>query len=186
MRLTTESIQQALLILMRNKPFGDITVSEVIRRAGVSRSAFYRHYASKKDILLIPLQKATQEIYAYFEPGMLDGWRRLFRTVADNSGMIRVFLEAGLEQEMLRTADGMLPHDDRAAVLPAMWDGLIFNTIIEWASRSGSKRWPASVSPARAVSCGRRRHHIPPMTNRRSGDVPAQPGTYEVWIGQRD
>lgn len=135
MRLTTESIQQALLILMRNKPFGDITVSEVIRRAGVSRSAFCRHYASKKDILLIPLQKATQEIYAYSEPGMLDGWRRLFRTVADNSGMIRVFLEAGLEQEMLRTADGMLPHDDRAAVLQAMWDGLIFNTIIEWVRR---------------------------------------------------
>ena len=135
MRLTTESIQQALLILMRDRPFADITISEIIRRAGVSRSAFYRHYTSKKDILLGPLQKATQEIYAYFEPGMLDGWRRLFRTVADNSMMIRVFLEAGLEQEMLRTADGMLPRDDRAAVLPAMWDGLIFNTVIEWVRR---------------------------------------------------
>ena len=51
-RITRESICTAFLELIKTKEFKDITISEIVRRAGVSRQSFYRNYASKEDIVL--------------------------------------------------------------------------------------------------------------------------------------
>lgn len=45
------SITKALLKLMHEKSFSDISISELIRTAGVARVSFYRNYDSKEDVL---------------------------------------------------------------------------------------------------------------------------------------
>lgn len=50
--IVRESIFSALMQLMEKKPFDEITVTEITTRAGVSRMAYYRNYADKKDILI--------------------------------------------------------------------------------------------------------------------------------------
>ena len=50
-RITRECMTTALLKLMKEKPFEKITVSDIVKRAGVSRTAFYRNYSVKEDIL---------------------------------------------------------------------------------------------------------------------------------------
>ncbi len=50
-QLTKESIETALLFLLENKDLKQISVSELVRKAGVSRNAFYRNYKSKEEIL---------------------------------------------------------------------------------------------------------------------------------------
>lgn len=50
-KLTRECLQMALIYLMSEKPFEKITVTELVKRSGVSRTAFYRNYSSKEDIL---------------------------------------------------------------------------------------------------------------------------------------
>ncbi|HIY91760.1 TetR/AcrR family transcriptional regulator [Companilactobacillus sp. HBUAS56275] len=47
----------ALLQLLKTKDFNDITVTQVVKRAGVSRMAFYRNFESLDDVLI-----------AYIEP----------------------------------------------------------------------------------------------------------------------
>ena len=47
-----EAITQALIELMDEKPFENISITEVVQRAGVGRSSFYRHFSSKEDVLL--------------------------------------------------------------------------------------------------------------------------------------
>lgn len=49
--ITRESLFEALLILVEKKPFEKITVSELVKRAGVSRTAFYRNYNSISEIV---------------------------------------------------------------------------------------------------------------------------------------
>ena len=49
-QLTRECLQLALMHLMGEHPYEKITVSEIVRRAGVSRTAFYRNYTDKEDI----------------------------------------------------------------------------------------------------------------------------------------
>lgn len=50
-RLTKECLQTALIYLMNEKPFDKITITELVKRSGVSRTAFYRNYTAKEDIL---------------------------------------------------------------------------------------------------------------------------------------
>ena len=50
-QLTRECLQTALIYLMSQMPFEKITITELVRRSGVSRTAFYRNYSSKEEIL---------------------------------------------------------------------------------------------------------------------------------------
>lgn len=50
-QLTKESIETALLFLLEKKELKQISVSELVQKAGVSRNAFYRNYKSKEEIL---------------------------------------------------------------------------------------------------------------------------------------
>jgi AcrR family transcriptional regulator len=51
-RQTRNALGDALIELMREKPFAAIKVQHVLDRAGISRSTFYTHYRDKNDLLL--------------------------------------------------------------------------------------------------------------------------------------
>ena len=51
-RRTRDRLGDALVELLVQKPFNDITVQDVLDRAGVSRSTFYTHYRDKNDLFL--------------------------------------------------------------------------------------------------------------------------------------
>jgi AcrR family transcriptional regulator len=52
-RRTTTALAYALIQLIqeRDGPFKDITVGQILRRAGVGRTTFYSHFRSKEDVL---------------------------------------------------------------------------------------------------------------------------------------
>ena len=45
------SIENALLELMKERPYTDITISRISERAGLSRQAFYRNFRDKEAVL---------------------------------------------------------------------------------------------------------------------------------------
>jgi AcrR family transcriptional regulator len=49
---TRDTLGDALLALMQERNFEEITVQDVLDRAGVGRSTFYVHYRNKDDLLL--------------------------------------------------------------------------------------------------------------------------------------
>jgi len=49
---TRNRLGDALVALMQEKPFEEITVQHVLERAGVGRSTFYVHYRDKNDLFL--------------------------------------------------------------------------------------------------------------------------------------
>jgi AcrR family transcriptional regulator len=51
-RRTRDTLGDALINLMQEKPFDSITVQQVLDRAGVSRATFYTHYRDKDDLFL--------------------------------------------------------------------------------------------------------------------------------------
>ena len=51
-RRTRDALGDALVSLMLEKPFDDITIQDVLDRAGVGRSTFYSHFSDKDDLLL--------------------------------------------------------------------------------------------------------------------------------------
>lgn len=49
---TRDTLGDALVALIREKPFDEITVQNVLDRAGVGRSTFYVHFRDKDDLFL--------------------------------------------------------------------------------------------------------------------------------------
>ncbi|WP_087972214.1 TetR/AcrR family transcriptional regulator [Oceanobacillus rekensis] len=59
----------ALLMLLQNKKFASISISEIVRRAEVNRGTFYFHYEQKEDLLEeIVEQTLEQMVIAYRKP----------------------------------------------------------------------------------------------------------------------
>jgi AcrR family transcriptional regulator len=51
-RRTRQLLRDALLALLKNKRYEDISVQDIIERAEVARSTFYMHYLHKDDLLV--------------------------------------------------------------------------------------------------------------------------------------
>jgi TetR/AcrR family transcriptional regulator, ethionamide resistance regulator len=67
-RRTRQEVQQAvraaLAELLAEGPFKDVTVEELARRGGLSRTAFYFYYPDKNEVLKEAANAAAAEVYA--------------------------------------------------------------------------------------------------------------------------
>ena len=50
-RITRESIQTALINMMATNSFEEISITDLVKKSGVSRADFYRNYKNKEDVL---------------------------------------------------------------------------------------------------------------------------------------
>lgn len=50
-RFTRQCIGESVIALMQNKDFKEITVSDIVKKAGVSRMTFYHYFTNKTDAL---------------------------------------------------------------------------------------------------------------------------------------
>lgn len=57
------TVRRATLELAERAPFTDLTVEEIARAGGISRTAFYFYFRSKRDLLLAAMQEVMEEIY---------------------------------------------------------------------------------------------------------------------------
>ncbi len=55
------SIHDALFLLMKNKNFSEITITELITTADVARASFYRNFESKESIIVSYLEQLHEE-----------------------------------------------------------------------------------------------------------------------------
>lgn len=104
--ITRECIESALILLMQTKPFTDITVTDLTRKAGVSRTAYYRNYASKEDILSgymhslsITLSNVLKQFDAVTETKQ--SWKALLEAVVPLVPQFKLLLDAGFFDKMV-------------------------------------------------------------------------------------
>lgn len=62
-RRTQKWLQDALLQLMREKPFQELQIREIADRAEVARPTFYLHYQSKEELLLSLVDHVFTEFF---------------------------------------------------------------------------------------------------------------------------
>ncbi len=59
-----QAVRAALAELLAERPFKDVTVDELARRAGISRTAFYFYYPDKNEVLKEAADATAAEVYA--------------------------------------------------------------------------------------------------------------------------
>lgn len=63
-----ESISTALLHLLNEKSISQISISEIITKAGVARVSFYRNYSSKEDVITTLIDDVLENFRETIQP----------------------------------------------------------------------------------------------------------------------
>ncbi len=61
-------ISDAMLSLLKTKSYEEITINDIVEKAGVSRMTFYRQFYDKKSVIKYILDSRTDNFIAKFEP----------------------------------------------------------------------------------------------------------------------
>lgn len=104
-QITRESICTAMIKLMETKEFDQITISEIVRCAGVSRPSFYRNYDSKEDIIIEIEKGVLQYFEETFRTEELAGNQRLriyryFELMEENKLAVMILQKAKLSDRL--------------------------------------------------------------------------------------
>ena len=99
---TDEQIIDATLTLLQSQSYDQLAVTEITRKAGVSRMAFYRHFGTKEAVIKAIVVQLTQDFETEAASLPLDTneiSRAFFGFVKANGIAIAVLLNAGLREQ---------------------------------------------------------------------------------------
>lgn len=101
---TKKLLSAALLGLMQEKPFDEVTIKEIAERADVNRATFYLHYGTKEELLFSSLQSRFDQLVQTIEADIHDNpdepiWsderydQLVFEHVAEHVDLYKVILD---------------------------------------------------------------------------------------------
>lgn len=102
--LIQSCVEKALLQLMKTKNYNDIAVGEIAGQAGIHRATFYRHFASKEEVLrcclfeMLPKNGSATEVpKTDFESFIYP----VFQAFYENREQLLLLNKAGLSGQLL-------------------------------------------------------------------------------------
>ena len=142
-RVTKEAIQTALLCLMGEKPLEKITITELVRVSGVSRTAFYRNYASKEEVLCeignVFLDKIREFfLSAKYQTCHWQWYYDFFRDIKENAYIFRILLHAQMIENLVEDIDfllekwNLMEHSAEKKYALLAWKGAFSSVLIRW------------------------------------------------------
>ncbi len=98
-KITRESIITALILLFAEKPFEKITITDIAKKAGVSRTAFYSNFESKEDVAKELGKNITVELNEFFAGNRYSGDGRVlllgvFTAIKENPDRMKVLFNS--------------------------------------------------------------------------------------------
>ena len=129
-------IIDALFMLMKKKKYEDITITDIAKKAGVTRITFYRNFESKEDII----KQHLKNIFSKYKwNDNLDVCYQIFDFFAQNKTTIDLLYKSNLQFFLI---DNILIHfdykkDDPSAIAysKVMVAYIIFGLCDEWYKR---------------------------------------------------
>ncbi|MBR1423503.1 MAG: TetR/AcrR family transcriptional regulator [Ruminococcus sp.] len=131
---TRQNIRDAFLLLYKQHGNNGFTITDIIQRSGVSRSAFYRNYGTKDEILMDLVQKSVDEISDNISPSLSQNWEIIFQQAKKNREEFDMLRESNLTGKILEKMNETTPPDCSLANSNILWNGLIYNAILFYAA----------------------------------------------------
>ncbi len=114
------SLKEALLQLLDQNSFEEITISQLVKTAGVARSTFYRHFTDKLDFVRFLIQQELTAFDQQYHPQtikerfqkeyMREVWRYLLRDRRAVLGLERAGLSYLYLEELNRHLLALYPY----------------------------------------------------------------------------
>lgn len=141
-RMTKECLQTALIELMATKPFNKITITELVLQSGVSRTAFYRNYKTKEDVLnelsneiIHTLALTISEFRAHC--GDKSWYYGIFTSVQDNAEILLLLLQSNMPIRHIFDASSLIeivnpPAARQEHYENLAFEGAFFKILLNW------------------------------------------------------
>jgi len=146
-----EAIFSTLMALLRKKHLSEVTITELARKAGVSRMAFYRNYSSKDDIIVKYLDEQFESFLAKIrkakDPNAYQDAYWYFTFFKRNQALVEKLI--GLEKPDLVVIDGDNISGDRCATPEDVRAAIANVAKVPEATATGEARWSGSRHPVR-------------------------------------
>lgn len=152
-RRTRDRLGDALVELLVQKPFDDITVQDVLDGAGVSRSTFYTHYRDKNDLFLSDVEEFFESMATALsrfgdKSERVAPVRELFAHIGEARPFYNALVESGRMPDVMELGLGhfgrgiaqrlneiprarTIPPDRRAAIAHGL-AGSLFSLLTWW------------------------------------------------------
>jgi AcrR family transcriptional regulator len=155
---TRETLGDALVALMLERPFEQITVKQVLSRAGVGRTTFYEHFRNKDDLFQSDVADFLQWIASLLtrtgaEPRRIAPVEELFVHLSDQRDFHDALVAAGKVDEVraagaqcfarLRAAGVTMASADLRATSQLLAGGLF--SLLDWWIRDGMRIPPTEM-----------------------------------------
>lgn len=150
-KVTREALQIAMIKLMGKTPFEKITISDVTKRAGVSRAAFYRNYESKEALVAEICQSVFTQLNASMTSERFKSDRKawyadFFRTIKENKDYFQIYLDARLQISDQLVLDALYPASSvQEHYMHAAREGAFISILTDW-FRSGMRETPEEMA----------------------------------------
>lgn len=128
---TRECIKKALLILLEKKPYGSVTMTDIINKSGVSRSGVYKNYKNKDEIMFDIYNEPINEIINALGSSIFENIELIFTKGKEHEQEFRTIVDAGLEHNILTLMNRHYENVSVSFYIP-LWIGMIYNSFFEW------------------------------------------------------
>ncbi len=146
-------LTEALLQLMKKKPYREITITELCEKAGVTRMSFYRNFADKEDILKKWISAVTADFLtdsgiSYKNDSTRTYFTKLFTHMQNYTDICISLHQAGLMHLVKDEFDNVFltlhrdEYDDYKSFFLA---GGVYNIFLMWLMR-GCRETPAELA----------------------------------------
>ena len=140
MNYIKEQLALTLFDLIKTKKFHDISISELVNKAGVGRASFYRKYTCKEDVLSQYIFEKLEQWKKDFDSNPSgDFVVSLFNYFYENKELYLLLYKANLSNllyEGIRIASGInSPPDNISTYRVATFAGILFGVADEWMRR---------------------------------------------------
>ena len=140
MNYIKEQLALTLFDLIKTKEFHDISISELVNKAGVGRASFYRKYTCKEDVLSQYIVEKLEQWKKDFDANTSgDFVVSLFNYFYENKELYLLLYKANLSNllyEGIRIASGInSPPDNISTYRVATFAGILFGVADEWMRR---------------------------------------------------
>lgn len=131
-RKTRRQLTQALVELMEERPFQELSVTDICRRAMVHRTTFYAHFNDKQELLHYLMVQVERECIAACVPQDAPTPRQFFLTAARNAlaffetrkGLYRACMASGADTQTRLLEDAAAEELARRLSQPPFPDAL--------------------------------------------------------------
>ena len=136
-KITKEALELAMLNLLENKTIDNITITELVHKAGVSRTAFYRNYETKEGLVFSITKKVFDKICDFvksnsFLENKTEMYYEFFKAIKENKKYFEIYLNSPLKMRNFVGETINPSKNEKEHYKIVAKEGMFYNILVDW------------------------------------------------------